>query len=140
VPSERLRLEAYRRLSEASSEADVQAVRAELVDRYGEPPRPVENILEVARFRAHARAAGLRDVTLQGNHVRFGPVELRDWQRVRLQRLHPRALVKDQVRTILVPRPSTAPVGGRPLRDVELLAWAWQVVDDVLLDAPAVAS
>jgi len=140
VPSERLRLEAYRRLSEASSEADVQAVRAELVDRYGEPPRPVENILEVARFRAHARAAGLRDVTLQGNHVRFGPVELRDWQRVRLQRLHPRSLVKEQVRTILVPRPSTAPVGGQPLRDVELLAWARQVVDHVLLDAPAVAS
>jgi transcription-repair coupling factor (superfamily II helicase) len=39
-----------------------------------------------------------------------------------------------------VPRPSTAPVGGRPLRDVELLAWARQVVDDVLLDVPAVAS
>ncbi|HSK54157.1 MAG TPA: transcription-repair coupling factor, partial [Jiangellales bacterium] len=39
VPSERLRLEAYRRLSEASSETEVQAVRAELVDRYGEPPR-----------------------------------------------------------------------------------------------------
>ncbi|HET6728192.1 MAG TPA: transcription-repair coupling factor, partial [Jiangellaceae bacterium] len=86
VPSERLRLEAYRRLSEAVTDADVDAIRDELADRYGEPPRPARNLLEVARFRAHARSAGLREVTLVGNHVRFGPVSLRDWQRVRLDR------------------------------------------------------
>jgi transcription-repair coupling factor (superfamily II helicase) len=139
VPSERLRLEAYRRLSEATTSEDVEAVREELVDRYGEPPTPVGNLLEVATFRTHARHAGLQDVTLQGNHVRFGPVELRDWQRVRLLRLYPRALVKEQVRTILVPRPMTAPVGGRPVRDLELLRWARGVVDGVLLGTPVPA-
>jgi transcription-repair coupling factor (superfamily II helicase) len=137
VPSERLRLEAYRRLSEAVTDADVDAIRDELDDRYGEPPRPARNLLEVARFRAHARSAGLRDVTLVGNHVRFGPVSLRDWQRVRLDRLYPRSLVKEAVGTILVPRPSTAVVAGTPLRDVELLAWAREVVDIVLLPEPA---
>jgi transcription-repair coupling factor (superfamily II helicase) len=137
VPSERLRLEAYRRLSEAVTDADVDAIRDELDDRYGEPPRPARNLLEVARFRAHARSAGLRDVTLVGNHVRFGPVSLRDWQRVRLGRLYPRSLVKEAVGTILVPRPSTAVVAGTPLRDVELLAWAREVVDTVLLPEPA---
>ena len=137
VPSERLRLEAYRRLSEAVTDADVDAIRDELDDRYGEPPRPARNLLEVARFRAHARSAGLRDVTLVGNHVRFGPVSLRDWQRVRLGRLYPKSLVKEAVGTILVPRPSTAVVAGTPLRDVELLAWAREVVDTVLLPEPA---
>ena len=137
VPSERLRLEAYRRLSEAVTDADVDAIRDELDDRYGEPPRPARNLLEVARFRAHARSAGLRDVTLVGNHVRFGPVSLRDWQRVRLGRLYPRSLVKEAVGTILVPRPSTAVVAGTPLRNVELLAWAREVVDTVLLPEPA---
>jgi transcription-repair coupling factor (superfamily II helicase) len=72
-----------------------------------------------------------------GNHVRFGPVSLRDWQRVRLGRLYPRSLVKEAVGTILVPRPSTAVVAGTPLRDVELLAWAREVVDSVLLPEPA---
>jgi transcription-repair coupling factor (superfamily II helicase) len=40
---------------------------------------------------------------------------------------------------VLVPRPSTAGVGGTPLRDVELLAWAEEFVDAVLLATPASA-
>jgi hypothetical protein len=59
------------------------------------------------RFRAHARRADLREVTLQGRHVRFGPVSLRDWQRVRLDRIYPGTAVKEAVDTILVPRPTT---------------------------------
>jgi transcription-repair coupling factor (superfamily II helicase) len=137
IGSERLRLEAYRRLSEALTNAAVDAMRDELDDRYGEPPRVVRNLLEVARFRAHARGAGLREVTLQGRYVRFGPLPLHDWQRVRLGRLYPGSVVKDAVGTVLVPRPVTAPIGGTPLRDLELLEWARGVVDAVLLEAPA---
>ena len=55
VPGERLRLEAYTRIAAIDSEADVAAVREELSDRYGPPPEPVLNLLEVARLRA-ARA------------------------------------------------------------------------------------
>jgi transcription-repair coupling factor (superfamily II helicase) len=71
--------------------------------------------------------------------VRFTPIRLKDWQRVRLDRLYPRSLVKETVGTVLVPRPSTVPVGGTPLRDVELLAWAAEFVDAVLLATPASA-
>ena len=42
--------------------------------------------------------------------------------------------MKSAVRTILVPKPSTARVGGRPLRDVELLSWCRDLVEAVLLD------
>jgi hypothetical protein len=76
VPGERLRLEAYRKIAEAGSDAEVDAIRDELQDRYGTPPEPVTNLLAVARFRVKARAAGLSEVTVQGNHVRFAPVEL----------------------------------------------------------------
>jgi transcription-repair coupling factor (superfamily II helicase) len=140
VASERLRLEAYRRLSEAADEAAVDAVRDELEDRYGTPPEPAANLLEVARFRAHARRAGLQEVTVQGNFVRFAHLQLADWQRVRLNRLYPKSLVKDAAGTVLVPRPSTARVGGTPLRGLELLAWARRVVDDVLVAEPAAAT
>jgi transcription-repair coupling factor (superfamily II helicase) len=37
---------------------------------------------------------------------------------------------------MLVPRPSTAAVGGRPLRDEELLSWAREVVDTVVDRSP----
>jgi transcription-repair coupling factor (superfamily II helicase) len=137
IPAERLRLQAYRRIAEIIAEPEVEAVREELIDRYGPLPEPVENLFEVARFRAHARRAGLTDINLQGNYVRFAPVSLRESQELRLQRLYPRTLVKAPVRTILVPKPLTARVGGQPLRGRELLAWSRDLVDAVLLDGIA---
>jgi transcription-repair coupling factor (superfamily II helicase) len=134
VPGERLRLEAYRRIAEAADDAAVAAVRDELADRYGPLPAPVENLLTVATFRAHARKAGLTEVTIQGTAVRFAPVQLPESAVLRVQRLYPRTLVKPAVRTMLVPRPTTARVGGSPLRDVELLAWCRGVVDAMLGD------
>ena len=134
IPGERLRLEAYRKLAAVSAEDELDAVRAELQDRYGEPPEPVANLFEVARFRTLARRAGLGEVALAGNRVRFSPAELRESQQLRLERLYPGSIVKPAVRTILVPRPSTARVAGRPLSDVELLHWCRDLVEAVLVD------
>jgi transcription-repair coupling factor (superfamily II helicase) len=139
LPGERLRLEAYRKLAAVASEEDLEAVRAELEDRYGELPRPVENLLAVARFRTLARRAGLTEVAVAGNSIRFAPVELPESGQLRLQRLYPGTLVKQAVRTILVPKPMTARVGGQPLRDVELLDWCRDFVEAVLVPAPVAA-
>ncbi|HUN35765.1 MAG TPA: transcription-repair coupling factor [Trebonia sp.] len=145
VPGEKLRLEAYTSIAAIDSADDVAAVREELLDRYGPLPEPVETLLQVAGLRFAARAAGLTDITLQGNHVRFAPVELPDSRVVRLQRLYPKTLLKPAVRTMLVPVPKTGTVGsnaagpgrgggfgGEPLRDTELLAWCAEVVSSVL--------
>jgi transcription-repair coupling factor (superfamily II helicase) len=140
VPGERLRLEAYKKLADADGEAAVDAVRAELVDRYGEPPRPVEHLLDVARLRVRARRAGLTEIAAQGNQVRFGPVELRESQQLRLTRLYPGAVLRGVVRTVLVPRPTTARVGGQPLRDGDVIRWARDLIDAVLLDGVAEAA
>jgi transcription-repair coupling factor (superfamily II helicase) len=139
VPSERLRLEMYKRLAEVRADEDVDLIREELVDRYGEPPVAVTSLLEVARFRARARQAGLTDVTVQGKYVRFAPVELPESAVVRLNRIYPKSIVKPNLRTILVPRPSTAVVGGQPIRDEALLTWAREVIDTVIDRVPASA-
>ncbi len=155
LPGERLRLEAYTQIAAIDSDADVTAVLDELTDRYGLPPEPVANLLEVARLRARARRAGLTDITLQGSHVRFAPVELPDSRQVRVQRLYPRTLVKPAVRTMLVPVPKAVPgssasaaapgasrgrtaaggpqtaIGGQPLRDRDMLAWCAELIDAV---------
>jgi transcription-repair coupling factor (superfamily II helicase) len=135
VPGERLRLEAYKKLATVESFEAVDEIEAELRDRYGAPPRPVENLLEVARLRAVARKARIGDIGVQGKVVRFGPVkDLRESQQLRLMRLYPGTIVKEALGTMLVPMPMTARVGGKPLRDVEVLAWARQLITAVLLD------
>jgi transcription-repair coupling factor (superfamily II helicase) len=150
VTGERLRLEAYTRIAAIDSGADIDAVREELSDRYGPVPPQVENLLAVARIRAVARAAGLTDIALQGNYIRFAPVQLPDSRQVRVQRLYPGTVLKPAVRNMLVPVPKagagtqagsgstragtgqTISFGAPPLRDQELLAWCEELISAVL--------
>ncbi|ACQ79274.1 transcription-repair coupling factor [Beutenbergia cavernae DSM 12333] len=132
IAHERLRLEAYAKVAAARDETAIAAVRDELADRYGPVPEPVERLFAVAALRAKARAHGLTDVTVQGQFVRFAPVELPESAQLRLKRLYPRSVLKPGVRTILVPRPTTALIGGQPLRDSELLTWVSEVIDAIL--------
>jgi transcription-repair coupling factor (superfamily II helicase) len=150
VTGERLRLEAYTRIAAIDSGADISAVREELADRYGPVPPQVENLLAVARLRAMARQAGLTDIALQGNYIRFAPVELPDSRQVRVQRLYPGTVLKPAVRNMLVPVPKagagtragsgstragtgqTISFGAPPLRDQELLAWCEELIAAVL--------
>ncbi|MFE3448405.1 transcription-repair coupling factor [Nonomuraea sp. NPDC059194] len=134
VTSERLRLEAYKRIAAITAEINIDEVRDELTDRYGKPPVEVDNLLEVARFRLKARRAGLTDVTLQGQNIKFGPAVLKESQQVRLDRLYKKAIYKQAAETLLVPAPKTKPLGGVPLRDLELLKWCSDLVEVMFLE------
>ncbi|MEV6108713.1 transcription-repair coupling factor [Streptomyces sp. NPDC051940] len=132
APGERLRLAAYRAIAAANSEADIKAVREELTDRYGKLPEPVENLLLVAGLRMLARACGVGEIVLQGSNIRFAPVELRESQELRLKRLYPRSVVKAATRQVLVPRPSSGTIGGKPVVGRELLAWVGEFLTTIL--------
>ncbi|MFG2009704.1 transcription-repair coupling factor [Micromonospora sp. NPDC048868] len=132
VGVERLRLEMYRKLAEARDADRLREVVAEMTDRYGEPPAPVQNLVAVARFRLLARRYGLTDVSMQGKHLRFGPLPLPDSKQLRLKRYHPDSVYKQALDQVSVPRPSTRRVGGEPLRDQALLEWCAQLLKDVL--------
>ena len=106
----------------------------ELTDRYGEPPEPVRNLVEVARLRIIVRSAGLTDVVAVGNNVRFAPAQLRESQQLRLARLYPKSSYKEGAQTVLVPKPTTARIGGSPLRDTAVLSWATDLIRQVMLD------
>ncbi|MPZ62003.1 MAG: transcription-repair coupling factor [Propionibacteriales bacterium] len=139
IPSQRLRLEMYQRLAEVRAEEQIREVLAELDDRYGDVPPPVAALLQVARLRVAARAAGLTELTVQGRYVRFAPVDLPESAQLRLRRLYPKSVWKAGPKTLLVPRPSSGEIGGTPLRDETLLAWCHEVIDGVLAGQPALA-
>ncbi len=79
VAEEPQKLELYRRLGRAATEGEVGTIRAELVDRFGQLPGPVERLLEVARLRITAEAAGVASLAREGSEliVRFHS----DWSR-----------------------------------------------------------
>ena len=74
VPEEPQKLELYRRLGRVASVDGLQAMRLELLDRFGPLPAPVERLLEVARLRFTAERAGLHSVAREEGRlvVRFG--------------------------------------------------------------------
>ncbi len=132
IDSERLRLEAYQKLSAAASASakddSLDHVIDELRDRYGEPPSDVEGLLAVARLRRRAAQAGLSDVVAMGPNLRVAPANLPDSMRVRLQRLHPTAKLLAGGDALVVPLPRVA---GEAVADADLIAWVAQLIDQL---------
>jgi transcription-repair coupling factor (superfamily II helicase) len=110
VPDQDARLEAYRRLAAAMTDADVDDVVAEWIDRYGRLPEKAATLVEVARLRVEAVRVGLQEVVAMRNEVRLAPVTLTASQEVRLRRLVPRGVVRD--RSLFVPRPRGSVTAG----------------------------
>jgi len=138
VTSDRLRLEAYRKTASATDPADLAAVLAELVDRYGRPPEPVENLMAVARLRLLCREHGVTEVAAAGTALRVSPLELADSQQLRLKRLYPSALYKPTSKLIQLPMPRAGAggIGSGRLRDTDLL----QFVADLLVQLGGAAA
>lgn len=57
-----LKMEFYQRLAGAVEEEQVIEITDELVDRFGDPPRPVENLLAITRIRTLAKKLGAKSV------------------------------------------------------------------------------
>lgn len=132
IDSERLRLEAYQKLSAASAAtaADdaVDIVLDELRDRYGDPPAELEGLADMARLRRRAGRAGLSDVVAMGPNLRVAPAHLPESMRVRLQRLHPKAKIVQGGDAMVVPLPTAQ---GAPLADADMIAWTAQLLDQL---------
>ncbi|WP_316310437.1 transcription-repair coupling factor [Clavibacter michiganensis] len=140
VDSERLRLEAYQKLSTAASptatDDQIDRVIEELSDRYGEPPVEVDNLVRVSRLRRVAQRAGLSEVVAMGPNLRIAPADLADSKQVRLQRMYPGSKLFAQTNAVTVPLPKR---DGEPLPDAELVDWVRQLLDAVFTveQAPA---
>lgn len=71
VPSPEQRMDLYRRIALIRSEADADDLTDELIDRYGDPPRPVNNLIAVALLRADAARCGVSEISQKGNSLLF---------------------------------------------------------------------
>ncbi|MDQ1551634.1 MAG: hypothetical protein QOD50_1056 [Actinomycetota bacterium] len=124
VESERLRLEAYQKLSTASAptstDTQIDEVRDELADRYGDPPAQVVNLIAVSRLRRAAVKAGLSEVVAMGTNLRVAPAALADSVQIRLQRMYPGAKYFAAANAVSVPMPR---VNGESLADSDLIDW-----------------
>ncbi len=81
VPSAQQRMDLYRRIALIRSEEEADDLTDELIDRYGDPPRQVNNLIAVALLRSQAARCGVKELTQRGNNVVFS-LEKFDLRRV----------------------------------------------------------
>ena len=65
------RMDLYRRMAAIRTQEDADDLLDEIVDRYGEPPKGVLNLIDIALLRAIARKAGITDIRQKASDVLF---------------------------------------------------------------------
>jgi transcription-repair coupling factor (superfamily II helicase) len=137
VPSDRLRLDLYRRLADAHGDVEVDAIQEELQDRFGALPEEAVRLLEIAKLRIRVKQFGIRDLAMQGKYLKIAPIKLSESRELRISRLYPGSIVKSVTNVLLVARPITAAwqkrdyVEAGEIGDTSLLEWVSEVIAEV---------
>lgn len=131
IDSDKLRLEAYRKLASAQDEQDLQDLYDELSDRYGTPPPEFEMLFGVARLRSKARKLGISEINGQSSQVRISKLDMPDSLQMRISRIYKGSRYRPVTQTLQVPAPFSGGLGSHPMNSTQILAWADQLLDDL---------
>jgi transcription-repair coupling factor (superfamily II helicase) len=133
IESERLRLDLYRRIADAQSDAALSEIKSELIDRFGEIPQPGLELLAVAALRLYAKSLGLTDIAFSGKHLRLTPIQLPESAQIKLARVFPGSIYKSATQILLVARPSSPNwIESAPIGDTSTLAWVDSVLKELI--------
>ena len=64
-------MDLYRRMAAIRTQEDADDLLDEIVDRYGEPPKGVLNLIDIALLRAKAQKLGIKDIRQKAGDVLF---------------------------------------------------------------------
>lgn len=71
IPNEFQKLDVYKRIAEIETEPERDDMVDELIDRFGEPPQSVCNLLEIALLKARAHDAYITAIVEKANQIRI---------------------------------------------------------------------
>ncbi|MEQ9336067.1 MAG: transcription-repair coupling factor, partial [Miltoncostaeaceae bacterium] len=108
VPMEAAKIDLHRRIAQAEGLEDIDALRSEMADRFGEPPAAVESLLAIQRLRMKARAVDASAVSVRSGRITLAPVVLSSAQLAGLRERVPKATYSSRDRMVSLPA-GTAP-------------------------------
>ena len=71
IANEYQKLDIYKRIAAIENEEEKDEMLDELIDRFGEPPRPVQNLLRVAQLKAEAHSLYFVEIKESSNDITF---------------------------------------------------------------------
>jgi transcription-repair coupling factor (superfamily II helicase) len=76
IPYEQAKVDVHRRIAGAREVSELHDLRRELTDRFGEPPEPMSNLIDLQQARIKLGQAGARNVTFRQGRLAVTPIEL----------------------------------------------------------------
>jgi transcription-repair coupling factor (superfamily II helicase) len=92
IPYEQAKIDVHRRIAGAREVADLHELRRELADRFGEPPEPLSNLIDLQQARIKLGQAGARTVSFRQGRLAVTPIELDSTRARALREMIPGAL------------------------------------------------
>ncbi len=71
IPNEFQKLDIYKRIAGIETEEETEEMLEELIDRFGDPPKSVENLLYIAKIKSMAHQLYFTEVSGKGDTLRF---------------------------------------------------------------------
>ncbi len=75
IQSETQKLDTYKRIAAIRTAQEQDDMLDELMDRFGEPPRSVQNLLSIARLKEEAHEAWITELTQKGREIKLAMYE-----------------------------------------------------------------
>jgi len=71
ISNQAQRVDCYRKIARIQTEEDSFDITDELIDRYGDPPKSVQGLIDVARLRNMASSVNITEITQNGDLLKF---------------------------------------------------------------------
>ncbi|MFP3156419.1 transcription-repair coupling factor [Lachnospiraceae bacterium ZAX-1] len=71
IPNEYHKLDIYKRMAGIENESEAEEMLEELIDRFGEPPKSVENLLLITRLKTCAHTCNYSEINQKGETIKF---------------------------------------------------------------------
>ena len=71
IPNEYQKLDIYKRVAGIGSQEEAEEMMEELLDRFGDPPESVCNLLKIAQLKAKAHHVYMKEITQKGKTLRM---------------------------------------------------------------------
>ncbi|MCX6371954.1 MAG: transcription-repair coupling factor [Actinobacteria bacterium] len=123
IAYEASKIDAHRRIARARDLNALGDVKAELSDRFGPPPEPVESLLTLQAIRLKAGELAASSVAYRGRSLQLEGVDLDDAWAARLRAAHGRITYFKQRRSL---------TAHREAADAQLLRWVEATLDAIL--------
>lgn len=115
IRSESQKLDIYKRIAGIESEEEYDDMLEELMDRFGEPPRSVQNLLAIANLKALAHESYVTEIAQKGDSIRFLLFEKARLDPAKLERM----VTSGQKRMQLAMDPSPRLIYSKPRKSAK---------------------